>query len=320
MNETHPARAELAAHLESGGSALEFVLLKFQAKANDPTSDYFLPLLLSGITNPLIFPILTVRQWEFTLTGEDGTQFAQNICASTAPIFKVQIPSSSKAFPDIILGESIKQPAGNLQIQGLIDASFGTPVVSGPDQNVVTTAIQFGAWEASKVPAKLQPGLPPAGSALVLSGTFSMDQSCCIADQNNACIAGTQNIQTGWGTFTMTFGAKTSSGGVNVTGATVGAVSVVSMQPPQVALAVNQITLAVADLAQMNATIDVTSIPIDQHRAEWNKQAEKAMNDEGTKKNIIANVNAVLGSPDNLTSIQSLLEDQMNAYLKTLFG
>jgi hypothetical protein len=313
-------RSELAAVVDSGGSALEFLLLKFQAKANDPTSDYFLPLLLSGLTNPVVFPVLTVRQWEFSLTGEDGTQFAQNICATTAPFLKVQIPASRTSFPDITLGESTKQPKGNLQIQGLIDATFGTPVVSGPDQNVVTASIQFGAWGPDKVPAKLQSGLPPAGSALVLGGTFTMNQACCIADTKNVCISGTQNTQTGWGTFAMTFQAKTSGGANNVTGSTVATVSVVSMQPPQVAVALQKIELDVADLSAMNAAIDVTSIPINQHRKEWNQQAEKAMNDPATKQNIINNINGVLGSTNNLTSIQTLLEEQMNAYLKSLFG
>jgi hypothetical protein len=70
----------------------------------------------------------------------------------------------------------------------------------------------------------------------------------------------------------------------------------------------------------MNATVDVTSIPIDQHRDQWNTQATKAMNDPGTKQNIIDNINAVLGSSSNLTAIQTLLEQQMNAYLKSLFG
>jgi hypothetical protein len=313
-------RAELAAHLESGGSALEFLLLKFQAKANDPTSNYFLPLLLSGIASPVIFPELTVEQWEFSLTGDDGTQMAQNICATTAPWDQVQIPSSSTAFPDIILGASVKQPAGNLQIKGLIDASLGTPTVSGPDQNVVSTAIQFGAWGVSKMPSTLQPGLPADGSALVLSGTFTMNQSCCFADPSNRCVPGTTNTQTGWGTVTMTFGARTAGGDVNVTGSASGTVSVVSTNPPQVAMAASAITLSVADLTQMTATIDVTSIPVNKHRQQWNQQADKAMNDPSTKRNIISNINAVLGSPNNLNSIQRLLEGQMNAYLKDLFG
>ena len=147
-----------------------------------------------------------------------------------------------------------------------------------------------------------------------------MNQACCLADTKNVCIAGTQNTQTGWGTFAMTFGAKTTNGVNNVTGSTVATVSVVSMQPPQVAVALQKIELDVADLSAMNAAIDVTSIPVNQHRKEWNQQAEKAMNDPATKQNIISNINGVLGSTNNLTSIQKLLEEQMNAYLKSLFG
>jgi len=312
--------AELKSVVDSGGSALEFLLLKFQAKANDTTSPYFLPLLLSGLSNPQIFPALTVNQWEFSLTGFSGEQMAQNICAMTAPFGQVQQPTSSTAFPDIVLGKSPQQPVGVAQVQGLINATFGTPTISGPGQNIVSVGIQFGAWTQSQVGAKLQPGLAPGGAALSLSGTFAITQSCCLADASNNCIPGSTNNQIGWGTFTMTFGSKTAGGAVNVTGSAVSTVSVVSMQPPQVAVAVSQIQLVVADLSQMNATVDVTSIPIDQHREQWNTQAGKALNDPSAKQNIIANINAVLGSPSNLTAIQTLLESQMNAYLKSLFG
>jgi len=312
--------AELQSVIDAGGSPLEFVVLRFQAKANDPTSEYFLPLLLSGLQNPVIFPALTVDSWGFSLSGDAGTQAAQNICAATGPWDQNQIPSSKTAFPRIVFGKSDQQPTGFAQVQGLINARLGTPTISGPGQNVVSAGIQFGAWTPSQVPAKLQPGFAPGGDALGLSGTFAIKQSCCLSEDLTTCEAGTTADQIGWGTFNFTMGPKTGGGAPNVTGSAVSTISVVSMQPPQVGLKVSQIALVVADLDQMKATVDVTSIPIDKHRDKWNTQAEKALNQPATKQNIIDNINGVLGGASNLTAIQNLLEQQMNAYLKSLFG
>jgi len=312
-------RREWAAAQADQGSALLFLLLKFQAKANDPTSQYFLPLLLSQISNPIIYPVLTADKWDFGLTGDDGTQIAQNICADTAAFGQVQIPSSATAFPAVTLGRSQSQPTGKVEVAGLFNASLGTPVVSGPDQDQVTVAIQFGVWTKDQVPATLQPNWVTSGNAMAISGTFEIIQSCCVADLTNQCIAGTQSAEVGWGTFVMAIGGKTSGGAFNVTGNVNATVTVVSMNPPQVGLSVHTISLAVADLTQLTTTVDVSSIPIDKHRAEWNDQANKALNDSSTKNNVVANVNAVLSSPDNLTTIQTLLEKQVNDYLQSLF-
>src|SRR5262249_13657404 len=165
-------RREWAAAQADQGSALLFLLLKFQAKANDPTSQYFLPLLLSQISNPVIYPVLTADKWDFGLTGDDGTQIAQNICADTAPCGEVQIPASATAFPAVTLGRSRSQPSGNVEVAGLFNASLCTPAVSGPNQDQVTVAIQFGAWTKNQVPAKLQPNWVTSGNALAISGTF----------------------------------------------------------------------------------------------------------------------------------------------------
>jgi len=316
--ESNAIRAELQQVLDSGGSALEFLLLKFQAKSQDKTSEYFLPVLLSTVSNPQIFPSLTVDHWDFNLTGDAGSQVAKNICAATAPFLENQIPTSSSAYPAITLGTS-QYFAGKVDVLGLIDASLGTPTVSGPNNDVVNAAIQFGAYTTKdKLPDSVTPGIPPDGSALVLSGTFTLNQSCCLTEDLTTCLPNSQNNQIGWGNFTMTFGSKTTAGAPNVTGSAVAQVLVASMQPPQVAIKVSQILLTVSDLDQVKTTVQITSIG--DHQKEWNEQAEKALNDPSAKNNIIANVNAVLGSPNNLTAIQTLLQDQMNAYLKKLFG
>jgi hypothetical protein len=311
---------ELAAVLESNGSPLEFLLLKFQVQANDPTSQYFLPLLLSQMSDPKIYPALTADQWVFGLTGVPGTQAAQNICASTAPFGQVQVPTGPSAFPAITLGKSASMPTGVVTVQGLVNAKFGTPTVSGPSQDQVSVTIQFGAWAASQVPASLQPNWPPPGQALALNGAFQIVQACCIADTKNNCIPGQQNTQTGWGKFTTIFSMTTTAGAANVTGSAQATVGVASMSPPQVTVNVSQIALAVADYGQMSTSVDVSSIPPDQHRDQWNTQAAKALNDPNTKQSIVTNVNGVLGSQGNLTSIQNMLQQQINAYLQSLFG
>jgi len=250
----------------------------WQTALNNPSSAYYLPTL---ITKAGFAPNYHAGSWQVgTITGDGGSQAAQNICAATAPFGQNYIPTPG-SLPDLQLSDIL---LNNLDKVSMPSA----PQSSGPDGMTITATLYF--------------------TNILISGSFILTQSCCPSSNLQTCDPGsTLPPQVGKGTFTLTIGGQS----------TAVAVTHISALAPNTLTVVADSIVYTVNYAQMVATVDITNIDDPDQRAKWNVQAAKAFNYLPTQQVMVKAMNADLGGPGPLQQVGQQLTNYIDGYLQS---
>jgi hypothetical protein len=269
-------------------------LQEIQQQLSDPSSPMYLPLLILEQTPP--YDPYQAGTWDFgAIAPPTGTTLANNICQpigmnQNPPAIWIPTPAGNNPpnpVPSLLLT--------NVLVVGLANAKLTSLVSNPPGSFNLMATINFGQLSGQVQGYTLQPNI-------VVSGNFTLSQSCCpITPPNNTACSGSSLQEVGTGTFTVTLSGSsgTTALGVSFQGSY-----------PELLVTVQSMTFA---QGTMTTSVAIDNIP---NQAIWSQQAGVAFNTPGTQQLIINQINQTLASPSSQASLGTVLQNAMNQYLK----
>ncbi|WP_160139805.1 hypothetical protein [Chryseobacterium sp. c4a] len=276
-------------------SLLEAILNLLQKKMRDSSSNYYLPDLLKQLDNPNINPYVVDGDWDLdNLSGDSITTGANQICLQATPDQYYPAQGISSSPPQIVLS--------SIQVAGLINVLPEKPNVIDPDSDAPKVSVVLDFCTI------LNSGLP---TTITVNGNFTLSQSCCIPNRGSqVCDSSSSKFGTdGEGTFS----AVISPAGQN-NQLTMNCDSVITVQPDSSFLVtVNSMIVAIPKTA---LTISVTINSAGKgDKKTYEKLAEEALNSDGAKTQILAQLQEQLSSDTARNQIGTMITNQLNSIL-----
>ncbi|WP_437333136.1 hypothetical protein [Sorangium sp. So ce394] len=266
------------------------VLYKYMT---NPATDFYLPKLVAGQTNPTYEPYVIDGEWSLAGAEELRTGGSM-ICFSTLPesmsgeynqgIASVA-PHLSFAGPSRIRFDG----AIPFQVRGLSNVQIGQPrVTSGETATATATFSGDTSW--------------PHADGITVQGNYHIHQPCCPSNDGVTCAPGGPPwTEDGFGTFSITF--KSSSATVTGTAHT---------QDRYLLLDVNAIEFT-ASTDEHNTAVAVTinTITDPKLRDYWDSYANEAIRQPDTMKAILDHLRDVLNRESTRRDIAKVMNDTL---------
>lgn len=245
----------------------------------DPNSPYYLPTFIKANKYDPYGPF----EWnKIPMSGQGIVTASQQICNDSHPPTESWIPST-KTTPNIQLDLSDSYINGLAQLQ-----MPNAPTAGGADGTTVTARMQY---------------LSP----ITLTGNFTLTQWCCPTTDGVTCSGPDTPPSVGNGTYIATIESA----------AVVVVFSITTIEEGVLDLGNFSVVFAASPTPpNMTITAKITSIQPPSDQPGYEKIAEQALNDPTFLTNVVNQINNTMNSTDALGTLQSILTQEIDNYLK----
>lgn len=281
--------------MKANMSILEALLDMLQQKMIDPSSHYYLPVLVQQLNNPSINPYVINDDWNMSgLSGDSIVTGANQICLQATPDKYYPAQGIYASMPQITLS--------SIQINGLINVLPEKPTVVDPDSDApkISVVLDFCTIMGTSLP-----------TSITIAGNFTLNQSCCVPARGaQTCEPTYPKFSTdGDGTFTATLSPVTGPTQTNQLKMTCNAV--ITVQPD------NSFLVTVTDI-DVNIPTEALSISVvinstgKGDKKTYEKLAEEALNSDGAKSQILTQMQSEASSEATRDEIGKMITNQLN--------
>ncbi len=264
-------------------------------------SQFYLPKLIQGQTNPAYEPYTIDGQWEIG-KSQALQQGGTLICFATLPdrYDKEGYQGIASEPPDLTLAspsETVKFPeAIAFQVIGISNVTPNQPIV-GDNESASATA------EFSLIPDW------PHSEGITIQGNYHIRQPCCASSDGETCLSGTDPyIEDGYGTFKVTF--RNASAKIAGTAYTEGMYLQIRMDSLDVVVSTRPEDVTV------RITIDTITDP--HLKKMWESYAIEAVSDPATMNTMQEKLREKLNSPDTLGDFQKVINENLRKLLPSI--
>lgn len=260
----------------------------------DPSTDFYLPKLIAGQTNPTYEPYVVDGEW--SLSGSAALKDGGNlICFASMPskIDPAAYQGVASVPPDLTLASPNRiafDGAIPFQVTGISNVLPGQPIVtSGETATASATFSTVTTW--------------PHANGITVQGNYRIHQPCCASKDGSSCAAGGPPgwTEDGVGTFSVRF--KTSSANITGTAYTEGQYLLIRVDAIEFT--------GSTDISNTEVAITINTISDPNIRELWEGYANTAIRDPGTIKAILSNLHDVLNKQSTRDDIAKVINDNL---------